>query len=439
MKEASFEDLFLIEPLRKVLMDEGYDKPTPIQVDTIPHILMGRDIIGCAQTGTGKTAAFALPIIQLLHESGKHPKPKRARVLVITPTRELAAQIGESFSTYGRLLPQSQAVVFGGVKQGRQVNKMARGVQILIATPGRLLDLMDQRHIRLDQVEIFVLDEADRMLDMGFIRDIKKIIAKLPHQRQSLFFSATMSKEIIKLADTILDDPIKVSVTPESPTVDLIDQKVMFVDRGNKIKLLTKTLTEKDAGKTLVFTRTKHAANKVASHLSKADIPANAIHGNKSQGTRTNTLNRFRSGETPVLVATDIAARGIDVEDITHVINYEIPDEPESYVHRIGRTARAGASGTAISFCEAPERDNLRNIERFIKRSINVVDDHPFHSQKAQEATGADAKRPPKNTGKRTQNSGRSRKRPQNTGKPKKYPQNRGNHGKRSQGKRKGR
>jgi len=406
---TSFEDLDLIEPLMRVLRDEGYENPTPIQAETIPNILVGRDIIGCAQTGTGKTAAFALPIIQKLAAEKRYAKARSARVLVLTPTRELAAQIGESFRTYGRYMRQSQAVVFGGVGQNPQVRKMSHGVDVLVATPGRLLDLMNQGHIRLNGVEIFVLDEADRMLDMGFIRDIRKIISHLPEKRQSLFFSATMANEIVSLSHTILTNPFKVSVTPESPTVELIDQSVMFVDRDKKIQLLKRILDKYGAKRTLIFTRTKHTANKVASKLSSANIEAMAIHGNKSQSARTNALKSFRSGGTPVLVATDIAARGIDVDNITHVINYEIPDEPESYVHRIGRTGRAGASGTAISLCEAQERSNMRDIERFIKRPIKVVDDHPFHSQTAQTATGMAAKRPPRGKQNRRQRSGKPR------------------------------
>ncbi|MFH1722193.1 MAG: DEAD/DEAH box helicase [Candidatus Altiarchaeota archaeon] len=419
----SFEGLNLIEPLKRALRDELYEKPTQIQVETIPPILIGRDIIGCAQTGTGKTAAFAVPIMQQLAETKRQPKARHTRVLVLTPTRELAAQIGESFRTYGRYMHQSQAVVFGGVKQGKQVYKMARGVDVLIATPGRLLDLIDQGHIKLDGVEIFVLDEADRMLDMGFIRDIRKIIALLPLKRQSLFFSATMPKEIVSLADSILTNPIKVSVTPESPTVELVDQMVMFVDGKNKIQLLTKIMTEHGAERTLIFTRTKHMADRVALTLSKAKIHAIAIHGNKSQTERTKALLSFRSGHTPVLVATDIAARGIDVDDITHVINYEIPDEPEIYIHRIGRTARAGASGIAISLCEAQERNCLRDIERLIKKPITVVDDHPFHSHTAQAATGSAAKRPPRGMRKPQQKGGK----PRTYGPNKKIPKNRYN------------
>ncbi|MFH1787816.1 MAG: DEAD/DEAH box helicase [Candidatus Altiarchaeota archaeon] len=426
--ETSFEDLNLCEPLLRALRDEHYEKPTPIQVETIPKILLGRDIIGCAQTGTGKTAAFALPIMQRLGAARRHHSSGSARVLVLTPTRELAAQIGESFHTYGRYMHQSQAVVFGGVGQGRQVKRMAKGVDVLVATPGRLLDLMNQKHIRLDQVEIFVLDEADRMLDMGFIHDIRRIISSLPRKRQSLFFSATMAQEIVSLANKILSNPFSVSVTPESPTVELVDQKVMFVDRDKKIQLLTRILSEHDAKRTLVFTRTKHTADKVASKLSAANIPAQAIHGNKRQTARTHALSSFRAGSTPVLVATDIAARGIDVDDITHVINYEIPDDPKSYVHRIGRTARAGASGTAISLCEAQERGYVRDIERFVKKPIKVVDDHPFHSQKAQTATGRAAKRPPRNAGRPRQKEGKPRQHYSSKKSPGKTRQNRRRH-----------
>lgn len=409
MVDESFESLSLIEPLQRALKDEQYEKPTPIQVQTIPHILLGRDIIGCAQTGTGKTAAFALPIMQLLNATRRNTKPMSARALVLTPTRELAAQIGESFRTYGRYMHQRQAIVFGGVGQARQVKQMARGVEVLIATPGRLLDLMNQRLIRLDMVEIFVLDEADRMLDMGFIRDIRKVIASLPLKRQSLFFSATMPKQIVSLANTILTNPHEVSVTPESPTVELIDQSLMFVDGNKKIQLLKRILTEYGAKRTLVFTRTKHGADRVAKKLSAANIPAQAIHGGKKQTARTNALRSFRSGGTPVLVATDIAARGIDVDNITHVINYEIPDEPESYIHRIGRTGRAGASGTAISLCEAQERESMRDIERLIRRPIKVVEDHPFHSHIAQTATGKAARRPPRSMQKPGQYGGKPR------------------------------
>ncbi|MFH0861454.1 MAG: DEAD/DEAH box helicase [Candidatus Altiarchaeota archaeon] len=412
MVDATFEDLLLVEPLRRALRDEGYERPTDIQIQSIPHVLRGRDIIGVAQTGTGKTAAFALPIMQRLAANRRQAASRTTRVLILTPTRELAAQIGDSFRTYGRYMHQSQAVVFGGVGQNPQVHSMYRGVDVLIATPGRLLDLMNQGHIRLDGVEIFVLDEADRMLDMGFIQDIRKIIARLPHKRQSLFFSATMPQEIVSLSHNILTDPVKVSVTPESPTVDLVDQQVMFVDKDNKRPLLSRILRQQGTVRTLVFTRTKHSANRVALNLAKENIPAQAIHGNKSQSARMQALHAFKSGKTPVLVATDIAARGIDVDDITHVINYELPDEPESYVHRIGRTARAGAAGIAISFCEASERDCLRDIEKFVKKPIKTVEDHPYHSHEAMYAMGRAARRPPRNMQRPQQHGGRPGKYP---------------------------
>jgi len=412
MDDSNFEGLRLVEPLRRALKDEGYERPTPVQIQAIPSVLLGRDLIGVAQTGTGKTAAFALPIMQRLAATRRQAAGRTARVLILTPTRELAAQIGESFRTYGRYMHQTQAIVFGGVGQNPQVHAMHRGVDVLIATPGRLLDLMNQGFIRVDGVEIFVLDEADRMLDMGFIRDIRRIIAKLPHKRQTLFFSATMPQEIVSLSKDILTDPVRVSVTPESPIVELIDQQVMFVDRDNKRKLLSKILRDQGTKRTLVFTRTKHTANRVALNLANENIPAQAIHGNKSQAARTQALHAFKTGRTPVLVATDIAARGIDVDDITHVINYELPEEPDSYVHRIGRTARAGAAGTAISFCEAQERDTLRDIERHIKREIKVVENHPFHSHEAMFATGRGARRPPRGVQKPQQHGGRPGKYP---------------------------
>jgi ATP-dependent RNA helicase RhlE len=426
MAEKTFDELKLVEPLRKALRDEKYEIPTQIQAEAIPHVLMGHDLIGCAQTGTGKTAAFALPIMQRLASNKRQAAHKTARTLILTPTRELAAQIGESFRTYGRYMHQSQAVVFGGVGQGPQVSAMSRGVDILVATPGRLLDLMNQGHIRLDGVEIFVLDEADRMLDMGFINDIRKIIAKLPHIRQSLFFSATMPPEIVALSGSILHQPVRVSVSPESPTVELIDQKVMFVDRGNKRPLLADVIRGQGVKRALVFTRTKHMANRVVAQLAGDSINAQAIHGNKSQGARTHALDSFKSGRTQVLVATDIAARGIDVDDVTHVINYELPDEPENYIHRIGRTARAGAAGTAISFCEAQERESLRDIERTIRRQIPVVRDHRYHSPAAQDATGRDAKRPPKGFHKPQEHGGR----------PGRYPQKRNVHRRPQRGRR---
>lgn len=379
MNKRTFDDLNLMEPLLRAVRTEGYSTPTPIQDAAIPHLLEGRDLMGCAQTGTGKTAAFGLPIIQHLTTFKQNPGPKRARALILTPTRELAAQIDESFRVYGRHMKLRRALVFGGVGQNPQVNAIARGVDVLVATPGRLLDLMNQGHIRLDRLEVFVLDEADRMLDMGFIHDVKRVIAALPRKRQSLFFSATMAPEIIKLAHSMLTNPIQVEVNPPATTVELIDQKVMFVSRPDKRKLLAHILKDPAVSRVLVFTRTKHGANKVVRQLEQKGIQAEAIHGNKSQTARTRAMDNFRRGHTRVLVATDIAARGIDVEGISHVINFDLPNIPDSYVHRIGRTARAGADGIAISFCEENERPYLKSIERLIRRSVPVMKSHPWH------------------------------------------------------------
>ena len=389
--EITFKDLKLMPELEKAVAKQGYTVPTPIQAEAIPGLLKGRDLIGIAQTGTGKTAAFTLPILQRMKEE----YPRKIKTLVITPTRELAAQIGESFSTYGEFLKFKHTVIFGGVAQGRQVQALTKGVDILVATPGRLLDLMNQGKLTLRNVEFFVLDEADRMLDMGFIHDIKKIIAKLPRERQSLFFSATMSPQINKLAKSLLRDPIHVEVTPQATTVELIKQYIFFVDPKTKDKLLFELLKHEHLTSVLIFTRTKHKANKVALFLNKYNISADAIHGNKSQNARTKAIKDFKTGKIKVLVATDIAARGIDIDNISHVINYELPNEPESYVHRIGRTARAGADGTAYSFCAAEERNFLRDIERLIKQNIEVMD-HEFHSEAAKNATGSAAKPPPK-------------------------------------------
>jgi ATP-dependent RNA helicase RhlE len=387
----TFKELKLIPPLEKALNKQGYKIPTPIQSKSIPSLLQGKDLIGIAQTGTGKTAAFVLPILQRMTEK----YPREIKTLVLTPTRELAAQIGESFSTYGEFLKFKHTVIFGGVKQGRQVQALSKGVDILVATPGRLLDLMNQRKLTLKNIEFFVLDEADRMLDMGFIHDIKKVIAKLPHKRQSLFFSATMSPQINTLAKSLLKNPVHVEVTPQATTVERIKQHLFFVDQGSKEKLLLKLLKHEHLTSVLVFTRTKHRANKVALFLSKNNISADAIHGNKSQNARTKAIKDFKTGKIKVLVATDIAARGIDIDNISHVINFELPNEPESYVHRIGRTARAGADGTSFSFCAAEERNFLRDIERLIKQKIEVMD-HTFHSESAKNAVGAAAKPPPK-------------------------------------------
>jgi ATP-dependent RNA helicase RhlE len=378
----SFAELDLIEPIQRAVRAENYTVPTPIQAQSIPHLLAGRDLLGCAQTGTGKTAAFALPMLQRLGADGAAAKrpagPRGTRSLILTPTRELAIQIAESFRVYGKHLGLRQALVYGGVGQKPQVDALARGVDILVATPGRLLDLMNQGHIRLDKLEIFVLDEADRMLDMGFIHDIRKVIAKLPKERQTLFFSATMPPDIARLAASILRNPVEVAVTPVASTVQRIDQRVLFVDRANKRALLAELLKDKAIDRVLVFSRTKHGANKVAEDLAKRHISAEAIHGNKSQTARQRALENFRAGKIRVLVATDIAARGIDIDGITHVINFDLPNVPESYVHRIGRTARAGADGIAISFCDSEERAFLRDIEKLIKQRVPVVSDHAF-------------------------------------------------------------
>jgi ATP-dependent RNA helicase RhlE len=380
MKNQKFSDLDLHPAIQTAVRDEGYTQPTPIQAQAIPHLLTGRDLLGVAQTGTGKTAAFALPILQRL-TCARRPSKGRARVLVLTPTRELAIQIDESFGTYGKGLKNSHTVIFGGVGQRPQVKIMERGVDVLVATPGRLLDLMGQGHIHLDEVGIFVLDEADRMLDMGFIHDVRRVIQALPSERQTLLFSATMPEAIAQLARTILRDPVRVEVTPESTTVELITQHVMFVEKRDKIRLLSEVLGESEVERALVFTRTKHGANKVVKLLGRVDIEAEAIHGNKSQSARQRALGNFKAGRTDVLVATDIAARGIDVEGISHVINYDLPNIPESYVHRIGRTARAGADGIAISFCDVEERTYLRDIERLIRQRVDIVSPHAYESE----------------------------------------------------------
>ncbi|HRC32050.1 MAG TPA: DEAD/DEAH box helicase [Bacteroidia bacterium] len=373
-----FNSLGIIEPILKAIQEEGYTTPTPIQQQAIPIVLQGTDLLGCAQTGTGKTAAFAIPILQLL--SGVHTNDKKLKIrsLIVTPTRELAIQINESFKAYGRHTKLRSTVVFGGVAQGPQTTSLQHGVDILIATPGRLLDLMNQGYISLRDVEIFVLDEADRMLDMGFIHDVRKLIAVLPAKRQTLFFSATMPPEIVKLSSSILHHPKKVEVTPESTTAETVQQYIYFVDRGNKNSLLIDVLKDTKIKTALVFTRTKHGADKVVKVLEKHHIKAEAIHGNKAQNARQRALSNFKAQSTRVLVATDIAARGIDVDDLQYVINYEMPNVAETYVHRIGRTGRAGAAGTAFSFCDAEEKAYLRDIERLISKRIPVIDDHAF-------------------------------------------------------------
>lgn len=382
-----FKDLKLNDSLLRALDHEGYKTPTPIQAQAIPSLLNGCDIMGIAQTGTGKTAAFLLPMLQHMEEKNVRLHHKAPRALILAPTRELAAQIDDSCKVYGKFMHSSHTVIFGGVGQNPQVNAVRKGVNILVATPGRLLDLINQGHIRLDFVEIFVLDEADRMLDMGFIHDIKKIAAWVPKARQTLCFSATMSKEVEKIARTLLNKPVHIEVNPQATTVEKIEQKIMFVDQGLKDDVLIDLLKQEHLKKILIFARTKFRANKVASRLNSMGIKAGAIHGNKSQNQRTQALSSFQKGRTRVLVATDIAARGIDVEGISHVINYDLPNEAESYVHRIGRTARAGAQGIAYSFCSADERGYLADIERLIKQQIEVVD-HPRHSNAAQNAKG---------------------------------------------------
>lgn len=382
----SFKDLKLIPQLEKALTKQGYTIPTPIQSKSIPGLLLGKDLIGIAQTGTGKTAAFVLPILQRMLKRDN----RIIKTLVLAPTRELAAQIGDSFNAYGEFLNFKHTVIFGGVSQGKQVHALSRGVDIVIATPGRLLDLLNQNMLTLKNIEFFVLDEADRMLDMGFINDITKIIAKLPQKKQSFFFSATMSPEINKLAKTLLKDPIHVEVTAQATTVEIIKQFVFFIDQESKEKLLLELLKQEHLTSVLIFTRTKHKANKVSSFLSKNNISADAIHGNKSQNARTKAIKNFKTGKIKVLVATDIAARGIDIDNISHVINFELPNEPESYVHRIGRTARAGAEGTAYSFCSAEERNFLREIEKLIKKKLEIMD-HTFHSETAKNAFGSAA------------------------------------------------
>ena len=376
-----FKELQLIEPILKALETEGYTVPTPIQQQAIPLALEGRDLLGCAQTGTGKTAAFAIPILQLVYQSIQNGnRSKTIKALVLTPTRELAIQIDESFAAYGRYLYLKHQVIFGGVSQVPQVNALRNGVDILVATPGRLLDLMQQGYIRLNDLNFFVLDEADRMLDMGFINDVKKIVAKLPAKKQTLFFSATMPTEIEKLSATLLHNPAKVEVTPVSSTVEKIEQAVYYVEKDQKKHLLIHLLKDKAIQTALVFTRTKHGADKVVKELSRVGISAEAIHGNKSQNARQRALSNFKAGTTRILVATDIAARGIDVDQLSHVFNFELPNVPETYVHRIGRTGRAGASGMAVSFCDLEERAYLNDIQKLIKITLPVVKEHDFVS-----------------------------------------------------------
>jgi len=377
----SFEKLNLIEPILKALTTEGYTTPTPIQQQAIPVLLQGKDLLGCAQTGTGKTAAFAIPILQNLYLQKQASKGSfNIKALILTPTRELAIQIDESFAAYGKHTGLKHLVVFGGVSQYNQTNALRRGVDILIATPGRLLDLVEQRFISLQHIQTFVLDEADRMLDMGFIHDVKRIITKLPEKRQTLFFSATMPPEISRLSNSILTNPVRVEVTPVSSTAEKVTQAVYFVEKNDKRYLLIHLLKDPTIVSALVFARTKHGADKIAKELYRANIKADAIHGNKSQAARQKALTDFKSGRIRVLVATDIAARGIDVDDLSHVINFELPNIAETYVHRIGRTGRAGLSGIALSFCDAEEREYLRDIHKLIDQAIPIIEDHPFPS-----------------------------------------------------------
>ena len=375
----TFDDLHLIPTILESIKKEGYTQPTPIQEQSIPIVLRRQDMIGCAQTGTGKTLAFAAPILQILSENQqKEFGGRKIKALILTPTRELAIQIDDSFTAYGRLTRLRHTVIFGGVKQHRQTSALQSGMDILTATPGRLMDLMNQKYVDLSHIEIFVLDEADRMLDMGFINDVKKIIAKLPLRRQSLMFSATMPREIVSLANSFLTNPARVDITPEASTAETVRQGVYYVDRVKKRDLLIHVLQDRTIESALVFTRTKHGADKVARYLNEAGIKTEAIHGNKAQNARQRALSNFKSGETRVLVATDIAARGLDIDELSHVINYEIPNIPETYVHRIGRTGRAGLNGIALSFCDHAEREFLRDIHKLIRSEIPVVADHPF-------------------------------------------------------------
>lgn len=397
-----FKELNLIPSILKALEQENYTAPTPIQQQAIPPILGGQDLLGCAQTGTGKTAAFAIPTLQLLHKDGTPRAGRRnIRALVITPTRELALQIYENFCAYGKYLPLKCAVIFGGVSQKPQEAVLQKGVDILIATPGRLNDLMQQKLIDLKDVELLILDEADRMLDMGFIHDVKKIIAKTPSQRQTLLFSATMPGAIAQMANSILRNPVKVEITPVSSTVDTIRQYLYYVDKGNKRDLLIHLLQDPSIESAIVFTRTKHGADRLVRYLTKAQVSAKAIHGDKSQGARQTALQDFKNRTLRVLVATDIAARGIDIDELSHVVNYELPNIPETYVHRIGRTGRAGQSGVAISFCDFDEKPYLKDIEKLIGKRVPVIQDHPYPMEQTAPTTKvAQPVRPPKNKGK---------------------------------------
>ena len=406
---TDFTGFNLDQPILRAIADEGYTTPSPIQQKSIPALLEGHDLLGVAQTGTGKTASFALPLLNRLASNGAKPQSRKPRALIIAPTRELAGQINDSIRAYGRHMHLRSTVVYGGASIRPQIKTLAQGVHILVATPGRLLDLMNQRHLYLDEVEVFILDEADRMLDMGFIPDVKKITAALPNKRQTVMFSATMPKTIQGLADGLLRDPVQVEVAPAATTVEKIEQKVMFVQKDKKRALLGELLDDRDIARVLIFTRTKHGADRVSRHLHQKGIQSDAIHGNKTQNARQRALNSFRSGKIRALVATDIAARGIDVDGVTHVINFDLPNEPESYVHRIGRTARAGASGIAISFCDIEERGYLRDIEKIIRQSVPIFEDHSFHAPEIANHNGPSKGRPQRNNRPRQRNRNRQR------------------------------
>ena len=415
---TSFNDFGLAEPILRALREEKYETPTPIQTQTIPIACQGRDVIGIAQTGTGKTAAFALPILNRLLVHRQRPAQKACRVLVLSPTRELSGQIADSFRAYGRhIRPLDITLAIGGVSIRPQARALARGVEILVATPGRLLDLVNQRSLRLDQVEVLVLDEADRMLDMGFIHDIRRIVAMLPKERQTLFFSATMSGEVTKLSASMLRDPARVAVTPQATTAERVDQRVILTEKASKPALLAELLKAETIDRVLVFTRTKHGADKVVRSLHKAGVAADAIHGNKSQGQRERALSAFRDGRVRTLIATDIAARGIDVDGVSHVVNYDLPNVPETYVHRIGRTARAGRDGVAISFCDHEEAAYLRDIERLIRMSIPATDrrtgKRPNHRPAPQHAHGRHAGRGKQHGQRHNRSHGQHAHRPQ--------------------------
>jgi len=395
LTDVNFAGLGVAEPILRALAQENYTTPTPIQARAIPALLAGRDLLGIAQTGTGKTAAFGLPLLQRLSVGHVPPRPKETKALILAPTRELAVQIDQSLRTYGRFLNLKRAVILGGVSQNSQINAMKNGVDIVVATPGRLLDLVQQRQIRLDAVQVLIIDEADRMFDMGFIRDVRKIVSHLPKDRQSMLFSATMPDDVVKLVGDVLKAPERIEVAPQSKTADRVEQKLYYVPMQQKRQLLSELMKDVSFNRVIVFTRTKHGANRVAEHLSRTGVAAEAIHGNKSQNARQRALELFKTGKARVLVATDIAARGIDIDHITHVINFELPNEPESYVHRIGRTARAGGTGIAISFCDSSERAYLRDIERIIRMKIELVA-HDLPELTPEQLKAAEERRPPR-------------------------------------------